>query len=310
MAPATRQRVRDAADALDYVVNVRARNLRSARSGSIGLYVPDQRLSFRYYMDVAFGAVERAQEDGVLVTLMPTAFHSDAGITSQLDGFIVIDPVNDDTVVETLLRGRRPVVSGEDSPPGLPRPAATVFGDHRSGIRLLLDHLWENGSRGPACILPDDSIAWGREMREGYEQWCAEKGIAPREIVGSFETMMADVRARVEELLADRGETDAIIGTPEGTALVAVDAVRAAGLEVGRDMLIASYIDSDPLALTEPSITALDVRPREFGRACMTLLLKAIDGAIDGGVARDDAAPTRLEVPITLVPRRSTLRKS
>ncbi len=61
MAEATRQRVRAAADELNYVVNVSARNLRTARSGAVGIYIPDHTLSSRYYMDVAFGAVEQAQ---------------------------------------------------------------------------------------------------------------------------------------------------------------------------------------------------------------------------------------------------------
>ena len=64
--------------------------------------------------------------------------------------------------------------------------------------------------------------------------------------------------------------------------------------------MLASYIDSDALALTEPSITTLDVRPREFGRRCMELLAGALDGSIEPG--------TKVEVPVALVPRASTMR--
>lgn len=296
MSDSTRQRVRDAADELDYVVNIIARNLRTARSGAVGLYVPDQTLSFRYYMDVAFGAVERAQESDLLVTLMPTAFTPRSGITDQLDGFLVIDPVDDDPIVERLLAGRSPVVAGEHVSEAMTEPWATVYGDHRAGIRMLLDHLWERGSRRPAVMLPDPAMAWGREMADGYFAWCAEKGVEPQRLLGWFDTTMDEVRSALDELLAGEQRPDAVITAPEGVAIVALESIRAAGLEPGRDVLIASYVDSDSLAVTQPTITALDLRPREMGRQCMDLLVRALEGGVPEGV----------EVPISVVERGST----
>lgn len=300
MTATTRQRVRDAATDLGYVANPTARNLRTARSGAVGLYVPDHTLSFRYYMDVAFGAVEQAQQEDLLVTLMPTVFLPKTGVLDFLDGFIMIDPIDDDPIAERLLTGRRPVVSGEDAPSALPPATATVFTDHHKGIRLLLDHLWEEGARRPACILPEGIIAWGRQMREGYEAWCAEKGIEPRVVLGNFQTTTEELRELCDELLADLGDVDALITAAEGNAVIALDSIRAAGLVVGRDLLLASYVDSDPLRMIEPSVTALDLHPREFGRRCLELLAGAIDGTVEPG--------SRLEVPVSLVVRDSSRR--
>ncbi|MFC5789467.1 LacI family transcriptional regulator [Agromyces tardus] len=295
----TRQRIEDAARDLGYVVNVTARNLRTARSGAVGLYVPDHTLSFRYYMDVAFGAVERAAESDLLVTLMPTAFRGRSAITEQLDGFIVVDPVDGDPVVERLLTGRRPVVSGEHVPAGLPAPWATAYGDHVAGMRMLLDHLWERGARRPACMLPDPSMAWGREMAEGYAAWCAEKGVSEQRVLGWFDTTMDRVRSSFQELLARDDRPDSIVSAPEGMALIAVEAIRAAGLVVGRDVLVASYVDSDALAVTDPPVTSLDLGARQMGRQTMDLLADALEGRVE----RRGSA---VEVPISLVVRAST----
>ncbi|KQM82600.1 LacI family DNA-binding transcriptional regulator [Agromyces sp. Leaf222] len=300
MSEQTRQRVRTAADELNYVVNVSARNLRTARSGAVGIYIPDHTLSSRYYMDVAFGAVEQAQSSDLLVTLMPTAFAPRSGITEHLDGFIMVDPMDGDPIVERLLRGRAPVVSGEGSPAGLPSPFGLVQSDHRAGMRVLLDHLWEHGSRHPACILPDHSIAWGRQMHEGYADWCAERGIEPRLAAGTLHATPQENRELVAAFVADLGEVDAIVGGADGVALMALDALREAGIEVGPDMMLASYVDGDALAVTEPSITALDLAPRDFGRRCMDLLAGALDGTIEAGAT--------VEMPVTLIPRASTMR--
>ncbi|CAM5483254.1 LacI family DNA-binding transcriptional regulator [Leifsonia shinshuensis] len=296
MSDETRQRVREVAAELEYSVNLIARGLRTARTGTVGLSVPDLTLSFRYYMDVAFGAVERAKEAGMLVTLLPPAF-AQPGITDQLDGFLIIDPVDGDPLTERLLAGPKPVVTGEDPPAGTPEPFAVVFGDHDSAMRRLLDHVWERGSRHPAVMLPDPSMAWGRDMARGYAAWCAERGIPERRVLSWFDAPMEVVRRELDDLLAGPGRPDAIISAPEGVAIVAVEAIRAAGLVPGRDVLVASYVDSDALSVMQPTVTSLDLHPREMGIRCMEALIAALDG---------EPAGRRVPVPIDLIEREST----
>jgi DNA-binding LacI/PurR family transcriptional regulator len=145
-------------------------------------------------------------------------------------------------------------------------------------------------------MLPDPAMAWGREMADGYYAWCAEKGVEPQRLLGWFDTTMDEVRDALDALLAGEGRPDAVITAPEGVAIVALESIRAAGLEPGRDVLIASYVDSDSLAVTQPSITALDLRPREMGRRCMELLVRALEGG-----ERED-----VEIPISIIERGST----
>ncbi|GAA5025624.1 LacI family DNA-binding transcriptional regulator [Microbacterium fluvii] len=298
MSDETRERIRRAADDLDYVVNITARNLRTSRSGAVGLYVPDNGQSYRYYMDVAFGAVARAQEDDVLVTLVPTARDLRAPMLEQLDGYIVVDPVDDDPMVARLLESRRPVVTGEFPPEGVPEPWAAAFGDHRAGMRMLLDHVWERGARRPVALLPTGQMSWSREMIAAHEEWCVERGVPVVALQSFFGTSEEELRARVEELLRRDDRPDAVITAPEGMATLALETARLVGLEVGRDLLLASYVDSDGLRLSAPSVTALDLNPREMGRTTAELLL----GALDGSVARGE----RRVVPIALIEREST----
>ncbi len=87
-------------------------------------------------------------------------------------------------------------------------------------MRVLLDHLWEQGSRRPACILPDRSIAWGRQMHDGYADWCAERGVEPRLAVGTLRTTPQENRELVEAFVADLVGVDAIVGGADGIALM------------------------------------------------------------------------------------------
>ncbi|MEU6239494.1 LacI family DNA-binding transcriptional regulator, partial [Kitasatospora sp. NPDC047058] len=68
----TRERIQDVARELGYRPNTAARSLRRSSTGAIGLHLPRTATRLDYYMRLAFGAVERAREDGLdLVLLAP-----------------------------------------------------------------------------------------------------------------------------------------------------------------------------------------------------------------------------------------------
>lgn len=299
MSADTRARVRTAADDLDYVVNAAARSLRTARAGAIGVHVPDDSASYRYYMDVALGAVARAQEDDLLVTLMPGGpAEVRSPMLDRLDGFVVIDPVDDDPVVARLLAGRRPVVCGEFPAASLPEPWAVAYGDHEAGMRMLLDHVWAHGARRPAAVLPLGAMSWSRAMAAAYTAWCAEHGVRPRVDLVGFDTAPAELRRRVVAMLGGDDRPDAVLAAPEGVATLVQECAREAGLVVGTDLLLASYVDSDGMRLSSPAVTSLDLGAREMGRATVDLLIGALEGTLPRG--------TRRIVGMDLVERAST----
>lgn len=301
MADVTRARIRAAAEELDYVVNMTARNLRTSRAGAIGVHIPDNSPSYRYYMDVALGAVERAQESDLLVTLLPNASEIRSPMLDQLDGFVIIDPVDDDPTVARLLGGRRPVVCGEAPAASFPEPWAIAYGDHDAGMRMLLDHLWANGARRPAALLPAGIMSWSREMAAAYTRWCEERGVPARLQSAPFDPSEPAARTAADGLLTAGERPDAVITAPEGMATVVRDAAGAAGLELGHDLLLASYVDSEGMRLGSPPITSLDLRAREMGRTTADLLIGALEGTVPRG--------TRRPVGMDLVVRESTRRR-
>ena len=99
---------------------------------------------------------------------------------------------------------------------------------------------------------------------------------------------------------------DAIVTGAEGIALLAIDALRSAGWWRVSDVL-ASYVDSDALAVTDPSVTSLDPAARELGDECMALLAGALEGRIERRVLR-----SRCRSPLVVrgsTPRRHSHRK-
>ena len=300
ISQATRDRVRAAARDLRYEVHVGARNLRKERSGAVGLLLPRHTSSLAYYMEVAFGAVDAAQRGELSVTLVSSRQAEQAPGSLLVDGFLLVDPLADDPAVAALLEDRRPVVSGEDVPPELPAPAATVSSDHRRGTRLLLDHLAEQGAGRPALVAPGPSSSWGRALREAHRDWCRERGIEPGVAEVPFAATADDMARATRELLGRADAPDALVAAPDGGALAAVTAAREMGRRPGEDLLVASCVDSTALRLSSPQITALDLHPRTLGAEGLRALLDVLENG-----APSDPGPAA-RIPIDLRVRAST----
>lgn len=308
----TRAHVAAVAAQLGYVANPVARSLRRGRTGAIGLHLPAAVTGLAYYMEFAFGVVERAREEERSVTLLAAS-----PARAEVDGFVVVDPLRGDPVLAALLDSGLPVVSGEQPVAGEPQPTAVVRCDHARGLRELLGHVADRGIAAPALLAPAASSAWAQVLRETYLAWCHERAVAPRLREVAFNASPEEVRSVSAELLGasdgeraggggmrdDRGGSarpplDAIVCAPDGAALGTVAAARAAGLEVGRDLLVAACVDSAAMALASPPVTALDLHPRAFGRRCATALLTLL--------ADDSPAAETLHQPVDLVVRAST----
>jgi DNA-binding LacI/PurR family transcriptional regulator len=55
---------------------------------------------------------------------------------------------------------------------------------------------------------------------------------------------------------------------------------------VGVDLLLASCVDSPAMELSAPRITAVDLQPHQFGRACANLLVDLVERRVAPGEER------------------------
>lgn len=299
VAEATRERVREAARELGYRPNRTARNLRTQRTGTIGLCLPPQATMRVYYMDVTFGAVEAAADLGLLVAIVPGGRNLDTALR-EFDGLLVFDPIADDPMIGAAQAAGLPVVTGER--PMTPSPAVrgTIHGDHHRTLPTLLDHLEAQGARRPALISPVASTDWAASSRAAYAAWCEQRGIAPRIRDTRFPGLGDEVHQAALDLAADP-TVDAIVSMTDGTVLEVLAAAREVGRVPGEDLLVAGAADSPAFTVTQPTITSLDLRPREFGAQCLRLLHEILETSPEALIERTG--------PVDLVVRESTARK-
>ena len=297
LAAETRDRVSAAAERLGYVASPSARFLRSARTGSIGLCLPDQVLSLEYYMQLAFGAAAEAMAHDLALTLVPPNASTAQLAGMPVEGMIVVDPLIDDPMLARLNASALPVVTCEVDPSG-GQHAGSVAGDNTAGVRRMLDHLTEQGAVTIAVIAPPETTSWSIESLAAYRAFCSERGIPFALATVGFVSTPESERAAVEQILS-AGPVDAILSLPDGGAAAALQVAGAHGLRVPQDILIASGVDSAVMALSTPQITALELNPREMGGRATAMLARLLSG---------QAADAVELVPVELVPRASTAR--
>lgn len=292
-APATRERVRRAAEEIGYVASAAARSLRLGRSGALGLYMPTRTIGYEYYVQISRGAAEAALGHGMALTLVP-AWHDVEQLRAlHIDGLIVADPALDDPVVDVLRGLPVPMVSIEPDLSPAASPVGVVGADHVSAMTLLLDHVREGGASSIAVLAPGEETSFGRQVlqacADAHDVHIVEAPLAyqPDEIVRAVDAAM--------EL-----RPDAVIVVPDGAAVLVLHHLQRRGLRVPDDLQLASYVDGPSLQIVHPSITALDIDPRLTGVAAVEALVASI---LD-----EAAASVRTEIPAVLQERESTRR--
>ncbi|WP_210508271.1 LacI family DNA-binding transcriptional regulator [Naasia sp. SYSU D00057] len=298
VAPETRERVLSAAKQLGYRPNLSARNLRLARTGAIGLYLPRRSSTRSYYVDLTFGVVDAAQRAGAAVTLL-TEDQILEGSSPLVDGTVVVDPAEGDPVLEALLDSSAPVVCVDPGESVLARSAGGAGTDNVAALAALTATVLQGGARRPVLLAPPLDSGWSAGSRRGYEFTCAESGVPARVAEIPFTPDVADIAAVSRELLDDRDAVDAVIALPEGAVIGVLTAALAAGRRVGDDLMLASGVDNLDTRTATPAITALDLHAREIGIDCAELLLARVRDPGDG-------EPELRIVPFELRVREST----
>ncbi|QKW43966.1 LacI family DNA-binding transcriptional regulator [Streptomyces microflavus] len=319
VAEATRERVRAVAEELGYRPNSAARRLRRSSTGAIGLHLPQTATRLDYYMNLAFGAVARAQEEGLdVVLLAPAGVAGGASgrVASRVDGLLVIDPEVGDSAVPGLLDAGVPVVTGERYLGPAAAPSGAVICDNAASLTALLDHVTERGARHPALLAPAGTSAWATALRATAASWGQEHGVAVALRTVPFAATPQEAEETTLALLRTDPAVDAVICAPDGAAPGVLRAAATAGRTVsvrtaggatsgrtiggatsgrtagsttpGRTgeagthprtpLLVASCVDGTATRSAEPPVTAVDLRPAAYGRACAELLCDILAG--------------------------------
>ncbi|MHB8400010.1 MAG: LacI family DNA-binding transcriptional regulator [Candidatus Limnocylindrales bacterium] len=300
----TQQRVKRAAEQVNYVPNGAARSLVMRHSHTFGLLIPDMTDPIHGQMATAFE--QQAATAGytvIIANILGEPARERAALqvfaANRADGIAVWGSLQDPNEVVATLRPS-PVVFVAAENPRLAREhidvlVGSIRANEAAGVEALVGHLVDHG-RKRFVYISGQNAASNLVRQAAARQALATAGVRGRMVeVSAGATGWRSPSGLVDRIM--RKSPDAIICYDDKLALGLIDAFRTAGVRVPQDVAVAGFDDIPFAALSNPRLTTVAQPAEEMGRKAVEMLLSAI---------RDKAMPPSELLPVKLIVREST----
>jgi LacI family transcriptional regulator len=301
--PATARRVVAAARQLGYPPNATARSLRTSRTHTVGVLIPD--LTNPLFPPIVRGIENELFPRGYTALVANTdndpdreAAHFEALLGRQADGFILATGRREHPLlISAHERGISAVLVNRGTDVAL---YPLVTGDDPAGMTAVVDHLVALGHRRLVHLAGPATLSTGLRRARAFRHAVAAHELDGRVVECAGYT--ADSGERVmAALLAEAGERPtAVVGGNDLIALGALRAIREAGLRCPDDVSLTGFNDMPFLDELRPALTSVHVPTHELGVEAARLLLEQIEGA--PAVAKTISLPLRLVVRDSTAP--------
>jgi len=280
VAPATREKVVEAARELGYRPNAIARSLITSRSRIIGVAMGY--LDNHFYPEVLEALTSRLQNRGYQVLLF-TGFQereADPGMMQilqyQVDGLILASTTLSSELAEQCAAAGVPIVLFNRT---TDRAAvASVTSDNRLGGERVADFLLAAGHASFAYVAGIAGTSTNRDREAGFRKRLKAAGIEDIvKVDGLYSHEGAEQAARA--LFARKHRPDAVFCANDHMALAVIDVARFEfGLGIPQDVSIVGYDNAGPGRWNGYSLTSVEQPVNEMVDATIDMLMKQIDG--------------------------------
>lgn len=277
--PATRERVRETADGLGYRVNGMARALKTRRSMSIGMVVPD--ITNPFFPPVVRGAEDVLDRAGY--SLLLSSSDNDLGrarrqtaamLEGQADGLLLAMARRDDPLVAELRAGGTPLVLvNRTTDRG---GVSAVIPDDFHGTLEAVEHLYALGHRRLAFVGGPLSTSNGARRRAGFDETVQRLGLPE---VAALEALAFDEQAGYAAAQTLLAEHPRITGVVAGNDLIAVGIIVAAaerGRYCPRDISVVGFNDMLLAGRLQPPLTTIRIPQYNVGARAAELLMALV----------------------------------
>ena len=285
--PETADRVLRAAEELGYRPNPIARGLKTNRSYTVGVLIPD--LTNPLFPPIMRGIEDGLGEAGYTSLIVNTDNDADrerlqmeAMRARQVDGFIAATARLDVELLADAAAGGAPLVLVNRSLENGSVPAVTV--NDRAGIGLAVDHVAGLGHTRIGHVAGPQNVSTGHRRYLGFLEAMERHGLAARPEQVTFCTAFTEAEgARAcAELLALSPPLTAIVAANDRLAIGCYDALEQRGLACPDDVSVTGFNDMPFVNRLRPPLTSVRVPQREIGTVAAGLLLEQLTDADAG----------------------------
>ncbi len=288
VAPATRQRVLDAASRARYVPNAAAKMLVTGRTGFVALMLPLRDRAMldpflgEYITGLSEGLAERGR-DLFLATVPSTQTEltvlQHVVESGRADAIVLNRIAEHDERVDYLLRRNFPFVThgrieAEDV------EYSWVDTDGRQAFADTFRWLYELGHRRFGLLSITETMTFRTHREAGLQQAVAEQA-DPQVSVVMQRVPRFDIEAResaVDKLLKNKNRPTAILALTDELALSVLERAALMGVSVPDQLSVIGFDNIPEAAFASPGLTTFDQSTRDTAHQIATLLLDSLDG--------------------------------
>jgi LacI family transcriptional regulator len=280
----TKKAVHDLAEKLNYQPNIVALNLRSRRTNTIGVIIPE--LVHFFFSTVISGIEDVAYNAGynVILTQSNESYEREkkdlkALYNSRVDGILISvsrETTNYDHIESVMANGTPIVFYDRMYPNDL---TSKVIVDDYTGAKEAVVHLIEQGCKKIAHILASSKVSISQERLRGHVDALKENNLV------FPENYLSDCAAGTVEngynammnLLSLPDRPDGVFANSDVLAMGAMQAIKKSGLKIPEDIAVVGFSNWIYSSMIEPPLSSVDQPGFLMGQEAAKLLIRQIE---------------------------------
>ena len=281
--PESAASIASAIEALDFRVNPFARNLKTQRSRSIGILLPDMTAPFFGSVITAMDRVLREHGYHSLIS----CYSSNHGlerdnlrflISAGVDGLVYIpEDISTEEFHELTAHRNVPVVQVDRMIPGISSDVVLV--DNADVIHKAVTGLIGRGHRRIAMVTGPKSVFTAKERQIGYLRALTDHGILYDDTLFiSDENTFATGYRGGKQLLQLEDRPTAIVSTNYDITVGLITAARELGVQIPAEVAIVGFDCVDVCTMMKPPLPVVSQPEQQIGQTAANYLLERMNG--------------------------------
>lgn len=301
------KRIQATAESLGYRPNRIAAGLRTNRTMTVGVMIPD-------ITNVIFPPILRGIESvleplGYASIIVNTDSERDREIRlldvlrdRGVDGIIHAAVLRSDPSIASAARDGLPVVTLNRKVEASDIPY--VINDEDAGICQMLRHLRELGHTRIAHIAGPQDLSTGQMRLAAFRRAAEDLDTEVDEDLIAVATRFDEQEGSrcLAELLASGKTFTAVLCANDRLALGAIEALRERGIDCPRHVSVTGFNDMPFLDLIRPRLTTVRIQQHGAGRAAAEILLRLLNGETADDVDIETILPVELVIRESTAP--------
>lgn len=285
ISPDTIKRVKDLATLLNYKPNRLAVSLKSSKTNTIGVIIPD--ILNHFFAKALFAIEKEATKQGYhIITCLSNEMQSKEKNSLQLlsngsvDGFIMSiaeeTQINNTTDhIHAILNQNIPIVLFDRVSDTV--DCDKVIIDDFGAAYEATNHLIAEGRKTIVLLNAIDDLSVGKLRVNGYLKAIEQSENYPNKPIVVVTEKNGDIEDAIHQLFDDNPNIDGILSIDNTTGVLALQNALKRGYEVPKVLSIIGFSDEDVLQFTDPKLSTVSQHTLDIGKASVKMLIEKME---------------------------------